>query len=99
MYDGIKTATGSTATKTAPLMSKTGVVITDKGKQLERLVERNMELYATKNVVSVASLNAPPNFTVMEELDVLPTKEVSAKPLTAYLWRRPLGMAATPFKS
>jgi hypothetical protein len=35
MYDSIKTATGPNATKTAPLMSKTGEVVTDQGKQLE----------------------------------------------------------------
>jgi hypothetical protein len=71
MYDGIKTVTGPPATKTAPLMSKTGEVITDQGKQLERWVEHYLELYATKNVVSVATLNALPNLTVMEELHVL----------------------------
>jgi hypothetical protein len=99
MYDGIKTATGPTATKTAPLMSKAGEVITDLGKQLELWVEHYLELHASKNVVSVTALNALPNLTVMEELNVLPTEEElaeSAKPLIAYLVGRPLGKTASP---
>jgi hypothetical protein len=60
-------------------MSKTGMVITDQGKQLKRWVEHYLKLYATKNVVSVAALNALLNLTVMEELDVLPTEEELSK--------------------
>jgi len=75
MYNGIKTATGPTATKTAPLRSKTGEVITDQGKQLERWVEHYLELYATQNVVTDAALDGLPSLTVMEELDALPTEE------------------------
>ena len=36
MYDGIKKALGPTLSKTAPLRSSTGEVITDRGHQLER---------------------------------------------------------------
>jgi hypothetical protein len=71
MYDGIKTATGPTATKNTPLMRDTGMVITDQGKPLERWVERYLELCTIKNVVSVAALNALPNLAVIEALDVL----------------------------
>ena len=60
-------------------MSKTGEVIKNQGKQLERWVEHYLELYTTKNVVSVAALNALPSLTVMEELDVLPTEEELSK--------------------
>jgi hypothetical protein len=60
-------------------MSKTGEVITDQGKQLESWLELYLELYTTKNVVSVATLNALPNLTVMEELDVLSTEEELSK--------------------
>jgi hypothetical protein len=42
-------------------------------------VELYLELYATKNVVSVAALNVLPNFTVIEELDVLSTEEELSK--------------------
>ena len=82
MYDGIKTATGPTPTKTAPLKSKTGEVITDQGKQLERWVEHYLELYATQNVVTDAALDALPSLPVMEELDTLPSAEELGKPLT-----------------
>jgi hypothetical protein len=41
-------------------MSKAGEVITYQDKQLERWVELYLELYAIKNVVSVAALNALP---------------------------------------
>lgn len=58
MYDGIKTATGPTATKTAPLKSKTGEIITDQCKQLDRWVEHYLELNATQNVVMDAALDA-----------------------------------------
>ena len=75
MYEGIKTATGPTATKTAPLKSKTGEVITDQSKQLERWVEHYLELYATRNVVTASALDALPDLAVMEELDTLPTIE------------------------
>ena len=73
MYDGIKTATGPATTKTAPLKSKTGEVITDQCKQLDRWVEHYLELYATQNVVSDIALDALPSLPVMEELDALPT--------------------------
>ena len=79
MYDGIKTATGPTATKTAPLKSKTGEIITDQGKQLERWVEHYLELYATQNVVTDAALDTLPSLTVMKELDDLPTVEELSK--------------------
>ena len=75
MYNGIKIATGPTATKTAPLKSKIGEPITDQGKQLERWVEHYLELYATQNVVTAAALEALPSLTVMEELDIPPTEE------------------------
>ena len=38
MYEGIKKATGPSIRKTAPLKSKSGEVITDKAKQLDRWV-------------------------------------------------------------
>jgi hypothetical protein len=75
MYEGIKKATGPPSSKTAPLKSKTGVVITDQEKQLQRWVEHYHELYATQNVVTDTALNAIPDLTVMEELDNPPSLE------------------------
>ena len=64
MYEGIKTATGPTSVKTAPLKSKTGEVITDHSMQLQRWVEHYFELYSTQNIVRDTALNALPGFPV-----------------------------------
>ena len=64
MYEGIKTATGPMSVKIAPLKSKTGKIITDKSKQLQRSVEHYLYL---------------PSLPVMEELDILPTMEELSK--------------------
>ena len=79
MYEGIKTATGPTCVKTAPLKAKTGEVITDQSKQLQRWVEHYLELYSTQNIVTDAALSALPNLPVMEELDEKPTLEELSK--------------------
>ena len=55
MYEGIKKATGPATVKTAPLKSKTGEVITDQEKQLQRWVD----LYATQNVVTDTRPSTP----------------------------------------
>ena len=44
MYEGIKTVTGPTCVKTAPLKAKTGEVITDQSKQLQRWVEHYLDI-------------------------------------------------------
>ena len=73
LYEGIRKATGPTSSKTAPLKSKSGEIITDQAKQLERWVEHYLELYATQNIVTDTALEAIPNLSVMEELDTPPT--------------------------
>ena len=73
MYENIKQATGPLTSKTAPLMSKAGEIITDRDKQLKRWIEHYLELYATINHVSTAALDDIPDLPVMEELDSLPT--------------------------
>ena len=52
MYDGIKKAVASTQNKTAPLKSATGVIIHDRGKQMESWVEHYSKLYSRENTVS-----------------------------------------------
>ncbi|XP_047495828.1 craniofacial development protein 2-like [Penaeus chinensis] len=69
MYEGIKKATGPAPSKSAPLKTKTGDVITNQGKQLERCVEHYLELYATQNVVTDAALADTPDLPVTEELE------------------------------
>ncbi|XP_047489149.1 uncharacterized protein LOC125039353 [Penaeus chinensis] len=82
MYEGIKKATGPAPSKSAPLKTKTGDVITDQGKQLKRWVEHYLELYAMQNVVTDAALADTPDLPVTEELDALPTKEELSKAIS-----------------
>ena len=79
MYAGIKKATGPTATKSVPLKTKSGEIITDQKKQMERWVEHYLELYSTQNVVTDAALDAISQLPVMEELDEEPTVEELSK--------------------
>ena len=79
MYDGIKTALGPTQSKTAPLKSTTGEVITDQGQQMNRWVEHYSELYSRENTVTPSALDSIESLPVMEELDVLPTEEELSK--------------------
>ena len=79
MYEGIKQATGPLIKKTAPLKSKSGEVLNDRDKQMERWAEHYMELYATENSVSEEALNGVANLPVMEELDKEPTQEELSK--------------------
>lgn len=79
VYDGIKKATGPTPAKTAPLKSKTGEVITDQKKQMERWTEHYFELYATLTTVTDTALNAIPELPAMVELDAQPTMEELSK--------------------
>lgn len=81
---GIKAATGPTATKSAPLKSKTGEILTDQSKQLDHWVEHYLELYANQNVVMDAALDALPDLTVLEELDALPTIEEHGKVIECF---------------
>ena len=56
MYDGIKKALDPTQSKTAPLKSSSGEIITDKGHQMERWVELYSDLYSIENTVSPAAI-------------------------------------------
>ena len=75
MYDGIKKALGPTQSKTAPLKSASGEVITDRSKQMERWVEHYSELYSRENTVVSSALDAIECLPAMEELDAEPTLE------------------------
>ena len=79
MYEGIKKAIGPTPSKTAPLKSKTGEVITDPERQMQRWVEHYLELYATQNTVTDSALRAISDLPVMEELDTPPTLDELSK--------------------
>ena len=73
IYEGIKKAIGPQVKKTAPLKSKTGELITDRTKQMDRWAEHYRELYSTENKVTEAALNAIQDLPVMEVLDEEPT--------------------------
>ncbi|XP_050710731.1 uncharacterized protein LOC126995286 [Eriocheir sinensis] len=79
MYEGTKKALGPTQSKTAPLKSSSGEVITDKGKQMERWVEHYSELYSRENSVATSALHAIEPLPIMEELDAEPTLEELSK--------------------
>ncbi|KAI8510866.1 hypothetical protein Bbelb_117820 [Branchiostoma belcheri] len=73
MYDGMKKAFGPSITKTAPLKTASGDIITDRGKQMERWAEHYQELYSRENVVSAAAVENTDTLPLMEELDTPPT--------------------------
>ena len=80
MYDGIKKATGPRVKKTAPLKSKSGEVITDKAKKLDRWVEHYYyELYSKENVVHQSVLDASNHLPLMAKLDEVPSIEELSK--------------------
>ena len=75
MYDDIKKALGPTQSKTAPLKSSTGSIITDKGQQMEKWVEHCSDLYSRDNTVSPAALYVIECLPTMDELDSEPSVE------------------------
>ena len=79
MYDGIKKALGPTQSKTAPLKSSSGAIITDKGQQMERWVEHYSDLYSRENTMSPAALDVIECLPTMDELDSEPSVEDLSK--------------------
>ena len=73
IYEGIKIATGTTQSKSALLKSFSGQLITDKGKQMDRLKEHYSDLYIKPSVVSVSALAAIEQLSVLHELDEIST--------------------------
>ena len=96
MYEGIKTVTGPTRVKTAPLKSKSGETITDQSQQLQRWVEHYLELYATQNIVTDTALNALPSLPVIKELDDLPTEEGLSKAIDSLACAKAPGKDGIP---
>ena len=96
MYEGIKCALGPTQTKTAPLKSACGEVITDKGKQMERWVEHYSELYSRENVAVSSVLDSIVPLPVMEELDTDPTLEELYKAIDSLIFGKAPGNNGIP---
>lgn len=96
MYEGIRQATGPSVKKTVPLKTKSGEVITDKSKQMERWVEHYLELYSTENTVSEEAINSIQTLPVMEELDNMPTMAELVKAINALTSGKAPGIDAIP---
>ena len=77
----MKEAFGPCAIKTAPLKTTTGVIITDRAKQMERWAEHYQELYSMETVVTDTAVENTCPLPVMEELDDPPTIEELSKPI------------------
>ena len=73
MYEGIIEVMSKQIKKTTPLKSKTGELLTDNKKKLERLVEHYIDLYSTNTYISVKALEFLPHSTAFDFLDVEPT--------------------------
>ena len=96
MYDGIKMATGPTIKKTAPLKTKSGDVITDSNKQMERWVEHYLELYSKENNIRDQALDTIETLSVMTELDTEPTLDDLSKVINSLKNGKAPGKDAIP---
>lgn len=96
MYDDMTTALGPTQSKTAPLKSISGVVITDKGKQMKRWVEHYSELYSRENSVVDSALDVIEPLPIMEDLDAEPTLEELSKAINSLACSKAPGTDGIP---
>lgn len=96
MYEGIKKATGPLTSKTTPLKSKKGDVITDQGKQLQHWVEHYLELYATQNVVNHTAMDVIPDLPIMYKLDTPPSLEELSKAINCLACGKAPGIEGIP---
>ena len=96
MYEGIKKAVGPIQSKTAPLKSSSGEVITDKGQQMERWVEHYSQLYSRDNVVVTSALDAIEPLPIMEELDAERTLGEISKAIDSLTFGKAPGIDGIP---
>ena len=83
MHSLMKVALGPRVSKTAPLKSKEGEVITDRSKQLERWVEHYSELYSNEIPEKPGLDEALPDFPELTELDGMPEESELLEALSA----------------
>ena len=96
MYDGIKKALGPTQSKTSPLKSATGEIITNQGQQMGRWVEHYSDLYSRENTVAPSALDAIECMPVMEELDAEPTVDELSKAIDSLATGKAPGSDSIP---
>ena len=96
MYEGIKQAIGPNVKKIAPLKSKTGEIITDQKKQMERWVEHCLKLYSTENTVLEEALNNIQVMHIMVELDIESTASETEKAINGLANGKTAGNDAIP---
>lgn len=96
MYEGIKKALGPTQSKTAPLKTSCGKVITDKIKQMERWVEHYSELYSRENIVATSALDVIDPLPIMVELDTEPTLAELSKAINSLACGKAPGIDGIP---
>ena len=89
VYEGIKKATGSKPSKSAPLKSADGSIIKDKSQQMSRWVEHYSELYHRETKVTEEALDAVSPLPCMFELEDEPNMDE----LVAAIDRLPQGKA------
>ena len=96
MYEGIKMATGKPTKKTAPLKTKSGEIIINKDKQMERWVEHYLELYSKENIVTQSALDSLDSLPTLDILDSEPTAEELSKAIDALANRKAPGQDGIP---
>ena len=96
MYNGIKKATGPTIKQTALVKTKSGEVITDSNKQMERWVEHYVELYSTENTITNEALDTIESLPVLTELDTEPTQDDLSKAIDSLTNGKAPGKDAIP---
>lgn len=96
MYNGIKEALGPVHSKTAPLKSTTGAIITDQAQQMDRWVEHYSDLYSRENTVAHSALDAIESMPVMDELDTEPSINELKKAIDSLAMRKAPGTDNIP---
>ena len=82
MFEGIKKAIGPTQSKSSPLKTSTGEIITDKSRLMECWVEYYSELYGRSKSVLPSVLDCIERLPIMFELDEPPTNEDLSKAIS-----------------
>ena len=83
MYRGLKQAFGPSSIKSAPIKTKTGEIITERGQQMKRWAEHYEDLFSTIKVTTEEALSGVPELPVIPELDEIPSLEELSQAIDA----------------